>query len=49
MNMQEENYVDTVKGDDGSILYCGHSNFRKDEPIQTFYDAYSKYRVIQVY
>lgn len=41
--------VIAVKGDDGSILYCGHSNFRKDEPIQTFYDAYSKYRVIQVY
>lgn len=38
-----------TKGKDGSILYCGHSNFRKDEPIQTFYDAYSKYRVIQVY
>lgn len=38
-----------VHGDDGSIQYCGHSNFRKDEPIQTFYDAYSKYRVIQVY
>ena len=41
--------VIAVKGTDGSIQYCGHSNFRKDEPIQTFYDAFSKYRVIQVY
>ena len=41
--------VIAVKGNDGSVLYCGHTNFRLDEPIQTFYNAYAKYRVIQVY
>ena len=33
----------------GSPRYCAHSNARYDEPIQSFYDYYSKYRVVQVY
>ncbi len=34
---------------DGKVQYCAHSVSRKDEPINTFYDGFSKYRVIQTY
>lgn len=33
----------------GKPAYCGHSNPRYDEPIQTFYNGYYTYRVVQVY
>lgn len=33
----------------GKVQYCAHSSNRKDEPIKTFYDGFSKYRVVQTY
>ena len=33
----------------GAVQYCAHSSFRKDQPISTFYDGFSKYRVVQTY
>lgn len=33
----------------GQTTYCGNTSNRKDEPIQTFYDGYDRYRVIQTY
>lgn len=33
----------------GKWCYCGHTSNRRDEPLDTFYNAYYKYRVIQVY
>lgn len=31
------------------LCYCAHSSNRKNEPIQTFYDGFHKYRVVQTY
>lgn len=33
----------------GALAYCAHSNPRYDEAIQTFYNGYYTYRVVQVY
>lgn len=33
----------------GKLCYCAHSSNRKNEPIQTFYDGFHKYRVVQTY
>lgn len=41
--------VIVTKNSSGDLLYCGHSNSRLDEPISTFYDGFSKYRVVQTY
>lgn len=37
----------TIKN--GNVKYCAHSSNRKDQSIQTFYDGFSKYRVVQTY
>lgn len=41
--------VIVTKNSSGDLLYCGHSSPRLDEPISTFYDGFSKYRVVQTY
>lgn len=33
----------------GNVQYCAHSSDRKNESIQTFYNGFSKYRVVQTY
>ena len=33
----------------GEMCFCGHSKPRRDEPMQTFYKAFHKYRVLQTY
>lgn len=41
--------VIVTKNSSNELCYCGHSSARLDEPISTFYDGFSKYRVVQVY
>lgn len=41
--------VIVTKNSSGDLLYCAHSSPRLDEPISTFYDGFSKFRVVQTY
>ena len=41
--------VIVTKDSSNALCYCAHSSPRLDEPISTFYDGFSKYRVVQVY
>lgn len=41
--------VIVTKNSNNELCYCGHSSPRLDEPISTFYDGFSKYRVVQTY